>query len=302
MPAATNFLQFNENLNNAESDSAYSADSLRVNGIPTDAIWPSLSANKTLFQLAQFVAAFCQMMVGKGYSPNDGGGTTAGFNALVAVLANVKTSADFSASMISVPYAGSIAFNAAESSGFDLTLTGNVVSSSLANTSVGQILSFVISQDATGGRKFSWPSTLPNTGPICPYPSSTSIQLFQVRYSGAIVPLAPMIWQTGSGIVMQPTGVVVGVSTSGVVSNGYAEITEEVNCSAGSVTRSLYSAIGTAGFKVNIKRAPGDTSTNALMVQPLISGQLIDGFPNWGPIPPYNSFTFQSDGANFILI
>lgn len=293
----TNFLQWNPLGNNQESDSLYNSDSLRSGGATSGAILPSPTDNKFRFQTGAFVAAFAQMMVNKGFTIND-----APFSNLVAVLTNVKTSADFAASMIQVPYATSVTFNAAQSSGFDLTLTGNVASSSLTSTSVGQILSFVISQDATGGRTFPWPSQLTPTGQICSTPLSTSVQLFQVRFGGAIVPIAPMLWITASGIVLQPTGAVVGISTSGTVSNAYAEITEVVNCSAGSVTRSLYSAIGTAGFKVNIKRAPGDTSSNNLMVQPLVPGQTIDGFPSFGPIAPYNSLSFQSDGANFILI
>jgi hypothetical protein len=53
---------------------------------------------------------------------------------------------------------GSVAFDASKSSHFTLTLTGNVTSSSITGLSPGQVVTFVISQDATGGRTFAWPT------------------------------------------------------------------------------------------------------------------------------------------------
>lgn len=295
------FLQINPNLNNSESDSVYLSDALRVNGIPEDAIFPSLLANKIFYQSSTFIAAFATMMANKSFPINDGGGTTGGFNALVAQLTNVVCKSDLASAIITVPYASSMTFSGA--SGYYTQLTGNVASASLPSPSLGA-LTFVIAQDATGNRTFAWPAGLNPAGPICLTANSISLQSFLVLPNGvspAIIPFGGMWWITSSGVILQPTPQVVQVSTSGTVSSAYAELTEVVNCSAGPVTRSLYSAVGTTGYKINIKRAPGDTSNNPLTVQPLVGGQSIDGFPNFS-ISAYESICFQSDGANFIII
>lgn len=299
MSATTNFLQFDPNLTNAEADSVYLTDSVRLNGGASGEIFGSLLANKAFYQWSTFIAAFAQMMVNKGFTVLD-----SNFANLVAVLANVKTSADFASSIVSVAYATSIAFNAAQSSGFDLTLTGNVSASTLTGFTPGQLLVFWITQDATGNRTFVWPSALSNAQPICALAGSTTVQMFQVRANGStIMPVSPMLWISASGLIVQPTAGVVFPSSSGTVSSSYSPMVEIVNCSGGNVTRTLYSAVGAQGNKVTIKRAPGDTSTNQLIVQPLpLSGQTIDGFPNFGPINPYNSFDFLADGANWNLV
>ena len=67
----------------------------------------------------------------------------------VAVSAAVKPLAGTS---------GTATFDASKSSHFTLTLTGNVTSSSLSGLTPGQVVTFVISQDATGGRTFAWPA------------------------------------------------------------------------------------------------------------------------------------------------
>lgn len=68
---------------------------------------------------------------------------------------------------ISVPFnAGAPVFDAASSLGattlFTLTLTGNVASSTFVNAKRGQVFIFQITQDATGGRSFSWPANVSN--------------------------------------------------------------------------------------------------------------------------------------------
>ena len=83
MPTS-NFLQFNPTQANQENDAAYTADPTRSGGAGVGAIWPSSSANKTLYQLSTFVTAFAQMMVGKGFSMSD-----ADVNALALELSNI---------------------------------------------------------------------------------------------------------------------------------------------------------------------------------------------------------------------
>lgn len=295
--ASSNFLVWDPPLINAETDPSYLADTTRSGGALTNAILPSPLFNKFAYQVSTFVAAFSTMLVNKGYSPLD-----SNFANLVAVLTNVKTSADFSASIVTVPWASSIAFDASTSSGFDLTLTGNVVTSSLINTTPGQLLTFIFAQDSTGSRTFSWPTNLYPANPfvaICPQPNSISVQQFMVRVGGTIVPTTPLLWLTSSGLLLPPSAASVQlVTTSGNVSNQFSEITEQVNSTSGPIVRTLYTAIGYAGFKVNGKNLGNILNTVTYVTT---GGQTIDGFPNY-QVNPYNSITFQSNGANWIII
>lgn len=299
MPGSTNFLTFNPAANNQENDATYNTDITRTGGVLLDQILPSPLANKMWFQSAQFISAFCTMMADKGFSPMDGAGVGGGFNALVAVLTNVKTSADFTASIVLVPYATSITFDANLGSGFDLTLTGNVSASTLINQAPGDIFTFIIAQDATGGRTFAWPPSLVGTAPICPLPNSVTVQQFIVRVAGQIVPTEPMIWLTSGGVVLPPPiGSVVQISTSGNITNIFPFLTEIVNATSGPITRTLYSAVGFTGYQVNVKNLGSLTNTVLVVTS---AGQTIDGFANFS-VAPYNSITFQSTGANWILI
>jgi hypothetical protein len=90
--AATNFLQWNPGQANQETDPSYVADPSRTGGAATGAIFASPLANKLFYQLTTFVAAFSNMLVAKGYSPND-----ANIATLAALLANVITAADLAA-------------------------------------------------------------------------------------------------------------------------------------------------------------------------------------------------------------
>ena len=49
-------------------------------------------------------------------------------------------------------------FNAAVADIFDITLTGNVTSSTISNATTGDMITIILRQDGTGGRTFVWPS------------------------------------------------------------------------------------------------------------------------------------------------
>lgn len=187
MAGSSNFLQFNPNQTNQESDSAYSADSLRSGGIPSGAILPSVLLNKLFYQLCTFVAAFAQMMANKGFNMSD-----ANFNTLVATLTAVQTTADGRLPLQTVTYGPSITFDGNVANGFDVTLLGNVTSSSLLNVYPGQILTFVIAQDGVGGRTFSWPSNVIGAGAVDISPNAVSIQRFAVRKDLTVRPAGTM--------------------------------------------------------------------------------------------------------------
>ncbi len=291
---STTFKQWNPTQFNQQDDAAYLSDALRVNGAPTAAILPSATANKLFYQVSTFVAAFAQMMSNKGYNLSD-----ASFSTLVAVLTNVKTAAEFLNSIVVIPYATSVVFNAAVSAQFDLTLTGNVASSSLTNVTEGELLLFLISQDGTGGRSFVWPTSITSPGAICQIANSTSLQFFVRRPTStgsAILPITPMMWVTPSGLRFADDATVVSVSANGTVSSAYKEIIEKVTATSGMVTRTLYvGAAGHLGRKVHIKKvdATGNTVRAAAG-----GGQTIDGQPNFDLSRQWDSITLVFDGIS----
>lgn len=289
--ATTNFLQFDPFLNNADSDSAYLADSLRSGGITTGAILPSTLLNKAWYQWSTFVAAFCQMMVNKGYSPLD-----SNFANLVSVLTNVKTTADFLTSILTVTFNPTIAFNAAQTAQWWLTLTGNVTSSTLTGQVQGQNLIFIITQDATGGRTFSWPTNITGAGAISTQANVTSIQMFDVLPNGTIYPITQMLWVSASGVVAQSRVNVVSLNTSGNVSNAYEEILEKIDASSGAITRNLYNVVGFKGFKVDISKY--DPSVNPVNINAFSGQTILGSFSQIQIFPQYNSFSLVADGIS----
>jgi hypothetical protein len=96
MAGTNNFLQWNPAAANQESDSAYTADSMRSGGAGIGAIFSSQTANKAFFQWSTFVAAFAAMMASKNFNMQDGNLAN-----LQTALGNVVTTNDVSGSLAS---------------------------------------------------------------------------------------------------------------------------------------------------------------------------------------------------------
>lgn len=81
-------------------------------------------------------------------------------NPLVAdVAATRSTMAQASAvQVVQHTASGGIAFDASSASHFVVTLGANATSSTLNGVATGQVLTFVIKQDASGSRTFAWPA------------------------------------------------------------------------------------------------------------------------------------------------
>lgn len=60
-----------------------------------------------------------------------------------------------------VAYSATPIFDGAVGNVFEITLTGNVSSSTFVNPKAGQRYYFIIHEDATGGRTFAWPVNVP---------------------------------------------------------------------------------------------------------------------------------------------
>ena len=99
--------------------------------------------------------------------------------------------------VITVAFSTTPVFNAAAGNPniavFEITLTGNVTSSTLSGTTPGQLLIFNIVQDGAGNRQFVNPTNVPmgNVNGIAAGESST--QVFVVTNGGTIIALTPMM-------------------------------------------------------------------------------------------------------------
>jgi hypothetical protein len=61
---------------------------------------------------------------------------------------------------------------------FRTTLTGDVTSTTAPDTVQGNLYTFIIQQDATGGHHFAWPTNFINASPINPDPNGFTVQTF----------------------------------------------------------------------------------------------------------------------------
>ena len=89
MSGSNNFLQWNPSLINQQSDAQYLTEVMRTGGA-ISGIYPSVIANKLYYQCSIMAYAIGEMMSNKGYAVSD-----ADAAALVTVLANLLTKADF---------------------------------------------------------------------------------------------------------------------------------------------------------------------------------------------------------------
>jgi hypothetical protein len=85
--------------------------------------------------------------------------------------------------LLPVAFSATPVFNAGASGSFSMTLTGNVSSSSITNATSGQTITFIITQDGTGGRTFPWPSNVKGASGVAGDANSVSVQSF--IYDGA---------------------------------------------------------------------------------------------------------------------
>jgi len=90
---------------------------------------------------------------------------------------------------VPLPFSTTPVFDGAYGYAFDLTLTGNVASSTLQGFAPGQLIMFFIAQDATGGRTFAWPSNVVNPPLIDADPLSVTTAAFIMRNNGKAYPL-----------------------------------------------------------------------------------------------------------------
>lgn len=195
---SSNFLQFNPTQANQENDAAYLIDATRTGGAGVDAVWPSTSANKTLYQLSTAITALMQMMANKGFTVSD-----ANLATLTSQLMNILTTADLLGNLQSVAYAGSIALNAAAWNGFQIALAGNT-SLTISGQTAGQVIVIIFVQDGSGGHTVTYPGNI--LGAVQPDPTASAIsaQAFKVDAALNLVPISPSMSTDSTGRVATP--------------------------------------------------------------------------------------------------
>jgi hypothetical protein len=83
-----------------------------------------------------------------------------------------------------VGFSSTPTFDASNGNVFKITLTGNVSSSSFINGAPAQVYTFIICQDSTGLRSFTWPTNI--KGPVAiPTGTANTCSVQAAIYDGA---------------------------------------------------------------------------------------------------------------------
>ncbi len=197
--ATTNLLQWNPTAANQETDPQYLADSQRAGGATDPSLFLSPLANKAFFQWSTYLTALFQAFANKGFTTSD-----SNLNTLTAQCANFLTTSDFRPNLLAVDYAPSVTFNMAQALGFELELNGNAAID-VVNPQLGDVVVFLLAQDAVGGRTVTWSGNVFSPGTPDPTPNSVSAQIFKADDVGHLLPASPMMSYSGF-IVGTPIG------------------------------------------------------------------------------------------------
>lgn len=196
---ANNFLQWNPNGANQETDSAYASDAQRSGGAAVGAGFPSATANKLFYQLSTGMAALMQMMATKGYSVLD-----SNLNTLAGVLAAIQTTADIKGLLTSLAWSSTITCDASKFNGFQIVLNGNTTIV-INNPTPGQILSFQFQQGGSGSYTVTWPSNFYGAPALDPLTGSYTLLSFEIGTDNAGRVFTPGMSVT-QGLVGTPIG------------------------------------------------------------------------------------------------
>lgn len=181
--------------NNADSQGDFAGSGYQLLGF-TDGTADPAQVNKCLRQSSMFASALSWVIANtlNINVPDDGN-----LAALIGLLISTFTSIALSAqnALAIVAYSVTPAFHAAAARQFQITLTGNVTSSTLDGLVAGMTLIFYIKQDGAGARTFVPPANLPIplnadgvTAAIDPTPNSTSGFMCGVRSDLTLQPLS----------------------------------------------------------------------------------------------------------------
>jgi hypothetical protein len=177
-----------------DSQGTYAGSGYQLNGFSTG-ITLTASMNKALRQGTVMAAALANWVSGVlNQAVLDNGNVTTLTTQIGQAIAHVISSASTPV-VVSVSYSATPTFNASGANPiqavFQMTLTGNVTSSTFLNGSAGQTVIFILKQDSVGGHTFVGPSGIyfPN---ISTAASTISVASFIIDASGGFYATAPM--------------------------------------------------------------------------------------------------------------
>ena len=93
--------------------------------------------------------------------------------------------------LLIVPAAPNMNFDGAQYSAFMTTLTGDVTAPTIQNMRPGNLYTFIIIQDATGGHAFVWPANVFNGTSVARKPNVRTIETFVADENGHLYSIAP---------------------------------------------------------------------------------------------------------------
>jgi len=96
----------------------------------------------------------------------------------------------------SLPFSSTPVFDGAMFQGWEILLTGDVTGGTIANMQPGNLYTFIIVQDGTGGHRFTWPFNVFNASPINPDPNGYTIQTFVADEFSHLLPISAATWMT----------------------------------------------------------------------------------------------------------
>jgi hypothetical protein len=95
--------------------------------------------------------------------------------------------------LVTVAFSATPVFDASQGSTFEITLTGNVTSSTIINFSPGQKLTLIVKEDSIGGHTFSPPTS--SMSPISTAANVTNVQTFIVDSGSNVYQVTPLAVQ-----------------------------------------------------------------------------------------------------------
>lgn len=171
--------------NLTDPQSTFAGSSYQTAGFQVGLAIPS-QMNKVVRQSSMFAAALANYISQKlGISVLDDGNLSTlitNFALAIAIGSNKIVAVAFSSTPI---------FDASQGNIFEITLTGNVTSSTLINVLPGTDIIFIIHQDGVGGRTFVPPANAP-LATIDGTLSKTSAQTFLVDSASVLRPTSAM--------------------------------------------------------------------------------------------------------------
>lgn len=232
MAGTNNFTIHNPSNANQEPDSSFAADALTTGGIGTDAIMPSAWMNARWYEDSMGFYCLAQALANKGYNLSKDNVAN-----LTAVLSNIVTNADTKPPLMTVAYSPTPTFDASLANGFDITLNGNVTSSTLINAQIGQTITFIVTQSSGGGLTFSQPPQLADWIAINGSANQVTIQQFIVKENG-------QIWQTATFTLILYNSIAIINGDIASINSQIGTINGEISTIDGQIS-TLNSEVGT---------------------------------------------------------